>query len=201
MPSPAWTAVKGHETRRSGAAPREQSQPVSDVCGRSRPGQACHDASPGGRPPRTGRNDRQLCTPPQLQLVASLEDDGSRSSTGTDRGTNGGALAASTDRADDGADGCTDGAPFNGLRGLAVVLYCPAALHMERLAAGRPDGLEVPAKGYDRPSRIRMVSKVKVISARPLSRSDAFALDTVPSMMAPSYGDGLRVVMVKRSSA
>ena len=39
------------------------------------------------------------------------------------------------------------------------------------------------------------------MSARPLSRPEAFTLATVPSMTAPSYCDGLRVVIVKRSSA
>jgi hypothetical protein len=46
-----------------------------------------------------------------------------------------------------------------------------------------------------------MLSKFNAMSARPLSRPEAFTIETVPSMTAPSSCDGLRVVIVKRSSA
>ena len=39
------------------------------------------------------------------------------------------------------------------------------------------------------------------MSARPLSRPEGLTLETVPSMTAPSYCDGLSVVIEKRSSA
>ncbi len=46
-----------------------------------------------------------------------------------------------------------------------------------------------------------MLSKFSAMSARPLTRPDAFTLETVPSMIAPSYCDGLIVVIENRSSA
>jgi hypothetical protein len=51
------------------------------------------------------------------------------------------------------------------------------------------------------PFRRRMRSKVSAISARPATRPEGVTREIVPSITAPSNSDGLRVVMVKRSSA
>jgi hypothetical protein len=66
-----------------------------------------------------------------------LDDDSTCAPASANHRTDGGALPATRDGANDGAEGCTDRAPLDGILGLAVVLDRAFVIHSDRLSIGR----------------------------------------------------------------
>src|SRR4029077_9121759 len=85
---------------------------------------------------------------------------------GTDGGADGGPFTAATDCPDDGAEGCANRAPLNGLLGLAVVRDRSFVVHSDRLSARRVDTLdnccELIRSAIAHPDRLEIQSQVRL---------------------------------------